>query len=69
MKKALTHLVMDFGEFNWCVLCASVVLLGNCWNALISAPEEVMLAYAAVSSAFVVITMASLFVRNAFTKR
>ena len=57
MPKPLERYLAAFGELGWCVMCASVVLLGNGWNVLIGAPAQVTLAYAAVSSAFATVSL------------
>ena len=66
MKKvlSLTRCLTTFGELGWCVMCASVVLLGNGWNVLIGVPAQVTLGYAAVSSAFATVAIVTAMCRQ-----
>lgn len=58
---SLTRSLSAFGEYSWCTVCASVVLLGHVWNVLIGAPEKVLMAYVMISFpvAFVILVSAA----------
>jgi hypothetical protein len=43
------------GDTLWCIVCISIVLLGNGCNLALDAPAQVTVAYAAVSSVFAII--------------
>jgi hypothetical protein len=63
-KTHLTNRIANIGECNWCVMCASVVLLANCLPLMTGAPADLILAYAQVSSAFALVVGSSLAVRK-----
>jgi hypothetical protein len=47
------------GDTTWCILCNSIVLLGNACSVALDAPARVTVAYAAVSSVFAILASAA----------